>query len=105
MSKKLEFKTISDQKIGGKNIKCIQVSRKDKKYISKSQVENLYSDLKDKGINKNKIMIRALNDIRFTTLKGKNQDIIDFDEDYYNNKVLDKNKFENFLQLQIYVYS
>ena len=104
-NKKLEFKTISNEEIGGKQIKCIQVYRKDKKYISLEQVNNLYADLQAKGIESNKIMIRGLNDMRFSTLKGKNQDNIDFDDDYYQNKVLDKNKFSNYYQLQIYVYS
>jgi hypothetical protein len=104
-NKKLEFKTISKEEIGGKQIKCIQVYRKDKKYITLEQVSNLFNDLKNKGINSNKIMIRGLNDLRFTTLKGKNQEDIDFDDDYYQNKVLDKKKFTNFIQLQIYVYS
>ncbi len=44
-NKKLEFKTISNEEIGGKQIKCIQVYRKDKKYISLEQVNNLYADL------------------------------------------------------------
>ena len=104
-NRKLEFKTISNEEIGGKQIKCIQVSRKDKKTINKAQVDELYFDLKQKGIDKNKIMIRGLNAIRFSTLKGKQQDGIDFDDDYYKANVVDRQKFEEFFQLQIYVYS
>jgi hypothetical protein len=104
-NKKLQFKTISNEEVGGKQIKCIQVSRKDNKQMSLDQVKNIYEGLTTKGLESSKIMIRGLNDLRFTTLKGKNQDNIDFDDDYYNNKVLDKNKFQNYFQIQIYVYS
>jgi hypothetical protein len=42
-----------------------------RKYISLEQVNNLYADLQAKGIESNKIMIRGLNDMRFSTLKGR----------------------------------
>jgi hypothetical protein len=101
----LEFKTISNEKIGGKQLKCIQVNRIDKQTINKEQVENLYNDLITKGLNKNKIMIRGLNNMRYTTLKGKNQENIDFDDDYYVNKNINKSSFENYFQLQFYIFS
>lgn len=104
-NRKLEFKTIGVEKIGGKQIKCIQVRRLDGRDMTHDQVVNFFNDLKARGIDENKMSIRGLNYVRFTTLKTKQQSDIDFDDDYYQNKVLDREKFDRYKQLQIYIYS
>ena len=101
-NKILQTRNLPDGKIT-----TIQVSRSDKKQIDVDEVRGLleaYEKKAKKNKLKMKFKITALNNQRWLTLKGFDQelDILEF-EDYYVNKVSVLDKFEKFQQLHFTV--
>jgi hypothetical protein len=79
----------------------IQLSNKNKKYMTVDQITKIIDKFKTK---ETKIMVRGLNIQKWSTLKGMDTEFNhkDFIE-YYENKVTDATKFTTFAQIQIVV--
>jgi len=95
-------KKILSKKDLGKDIQTtIQLSNRDKSFITTDQIKQIINRLE---VNGTKVVVRALNTERWMTLKGLNGDFDDeaFD-DYYKNKVKeeDLHKFNTFAQVQL----
>jgi hypothetical protein len=77
----------------------IQISKTDSSLISLGQVREIINQLEKKNA---KVMVRALNAEKWTTLKNFD-DVFDSQTftDYYKNKVNDYTKFTSFFQLQV----
>lgn len=84
------------------SIEVRQITKnKNNEFITKDDIDRLKISLENKTDASN-VMIRALNGIGWTTLKGFRDDYYDNDyEDYYNNKVADSDKFGKFFQLEL----
>ena len=80
-------------------IRTINLHRRDKKPIEIDEIRRIY----DKYIpENNKCIIRALNSLQWWTLKSLNQDLnLQRYEEYFQGRVSDSTKFENFYQLSI----
>jgi len=95
-------KKILSKKDLGKDIQTtIQLSNRDKSFITTDQIKQIINRLE---VNGTKVVVRALNTEQWMTLKGLNGDFDDevFD-DYYKNKVKeeDMHKFNTFAQVQL----
>jgi capsule polysaccharide export protein KpsE/RkpR len=95
-------KTVVSKRDLGKDIQTtIQLSNKDKSFITSGQVKQIINRLE---VNGTKVVVRGLNIERWMTLKSMNGEFDDeaFD-DYYKNKVKesDVDKFTTFAQVQI----
>jgi hypothetical protein len=77
----------------------IQISKTDSTLISLGQVREIINQLEKKNA---KVMVRALNVEKWTTLKNFD-DVFNSENftDYYKNKVKNVAKFTNFSQLQV----
>ena len=85
----------------------VQISKSNKTEMDVKDVEDLVNGLETVAKQKKekvKIMVRALLNDKWTTLKGYDEDLdlMEFEE-YYKNKVANPSKFKKFIQLQISV--
>jgi hypothetical protein len=101
----LQAETRKKKKIGKVTETTIKLTRRDDKPISMALAKQTIEGLIDRTHKNNgKILVRALNAEKWTTLKGFDTD---FDEDnydeYYENRVQSKDidKFKEFSQLEI----
>jgi len=104
---KYNKQVLQNEKFKNSTKTTVQINKSNKTQMDVDDVSEIVKGLeavaKKKG-EKIKIMVRALLIDKWITLKGYDQelDLMDFDE-YYDNKVADKSKFEKFIQLQISV--
>lgn len=88
-----------NHKNGG--ITVLQITKLNDEMITKKDIDSIKNELEKKTGSEN-VLIRGLNGIGFTTLKGYNQDYDDHDyEDYFNGRVAETDKFSKFFQLEI----
>jgi hypothetical protein len=97
------FKTQKEFKTKGYIKKTEIFSKKDKKTYSLNEIKDLcktYDNyvLKNKG---SKYFIRAINEYGERTIREDNGTWYDEDDNYYNSRAYDKDKFEKFYQYQI----
>lgn len=90
---------------GNKSVKYLQIMHKDKKFITKEDIELIHKNFKEtfKGV-KHQTLIRARNVYRMTTFKGfENKDIIDYMDGYYADfdNTVDVDKFEKFFYVEV----
>lgn len=81
--------------------------RKDKKMIDVKDVEKIYNELLQSGIESENISIIGLNAERLTTIKSfKSGNTFDyFDDDYLNGKSSDiQEKLSKFFTIQVIIY-
>ena len=80
---------------------CKKISRSNGKSIGVDEFENIYANLRSK--TDSKMVIRALNGMRWFTFKGYSDDELNIDsfEEYYKNKVSETGKFKDFSIIQI----
>jgi hypothetical protein len=100
----MESKIISKKNIGDLVQTSIQLSNRDKSFITSGEIKKIVDKFETGG---SKIVVRALNIERWMTLKGINEDFDDEAlDDYYRNKVkeADVHKFITFPQVQITVF-
>lgn len=100
----METKIISKKNIGDLVQTSIQLSNKDKSFITSEEIKKIVNKFESGGA---KIVVRALNIERWMTLKGMNTEFDDEAlDDYYRNKVKesDVHKFTTFAQVQITVF-
>jgi hypothetical protein len=100
----MESKVLSKKNIGDLVQTSIQLSNKNKSYITSKEIKKIVNKFETGG---SKIVVRALNIERWMTLKGINEDFDDEAlDDYYRNKVkeADVHKFITFPQVQITVF-
>jgi hypothetical protein len=81
--------------------------RKDKKMIDIKDVEKIFNELLESGINSDSISVLGLNGERLTTIKsfssGNTFDY--FDDDYLNGKSSDiQEKLSKFFSIQVIIY-
>jgi hypothetical protein len=100
------MKITNEQKIKqGKSMKDLRtftITRKNEKDMNMANFKDVYGVFKKKYGVEN-LMVRALNDTQFFTFKGftdSGLDIQDFEE-YYQDRVANKEKFNMFSQVQI----
>jgi hypothetical protein len=85
----------------GAGLTVLQITKTKDEMLTKNDIDKIKMELEKKTGAEN-VLIRGLNGIGFTTLKGYNQDYDDYDyEDYFNNKVKDDSNFSQFFQLEI----
>lgn len=79
----------------------MQISRSNGTGINVNEFEKLYAGIRQ-GTD-SKLVVRALNGQRWFTFKGYSDDDLNIDsfENYYQNKVSETGKFENFSIVQI----
>ena len=79
----------------------MQISRSNGKGIDVNEFEKIYAGIRQ-GTD-SKLVVRALNGQRWFTFKGYGDDDLNIDsfENYYQNKVSETGKFENFSIVQI----
>jgi hypothetical protein len=100
----MEKKVLSKRDLGKDIQTTIQLSNRDKSYITTDQIKQIINRLE---VNGTKLVVRALNTERYMTLKGMNGDFDpDSFDDYYRNKVKeeDLHKFNTFAQVQIIAF-
>ena len=100
----METKILSKKDIGDLVQTSIQLSNKDKSFITSEEIKKIVQKFETGG---KKIVVRALNVERWMTLKGMNDEFDDEAlDDYYRNKVkeADVHKFTTFAQVQITVF-
>jgi hypothetical protein len=100
----MESKVLSKKNIGDLVQTSIQLSNKNKSYITSKEIKKIVNKFETGG---SKIVVRALNIERWCSLKGINEDFDDEAlDDYYRNKVkeADVHKFTTFAQVQITVF-
>ena len=101
----MEKQILSKKKVGKANQTTIQLSNKNKTFITLKQLKAISTKFESSG---SKVTIRGLNIERWMTLKGMHND---FDDElfleYYKNKVSDEDihKFTTFAQVQISVFN
>lgn len=81
--------------------------RKDKKMIDVKDVQKIYNELLQSGIESDSISILGLNPERLTTIKSLNSgNTFDyFDDDYLNGKSSDiQEKLSKFFSIQVIIY-
>ena len=73
-----------------------QISRTNSKGINVEQFKNIYAKIR--ASSDDKLIVRAMNGARWWTFKGYSESDLNIDtfEDYYQNKVKETGKFENF---------
>ena len=92
--KKLEHKKTPNGKVQRTEI---QIKPKKSKKLRFAQIQQYDDALIKSGKDPKKIAIIALGQDKMVTVKAFDADIKDFgDEDYYNDKCIDKNKFDNY---------
>ncbi len=108
MSKIFDINLTNETKIKqGKTMKDLltyTILRKNKNQMNMANFKDVYNVFKKKYGSEN-LMVRALNDTQFFTFKGftdSGLDIQDFEE-YYQDRVANKEKFNMFYTVQIYV--
>jgi hypothetical protein len=79
----------------------LQISRSNGKGIDVNEFEKIYAGIRHE--TDSKLVVRALNGQRWFTFKGYGDDDLNIDsfENYYQNKVSETGKFENFSIVQI----
>ena len=100
----METKVLSKKNVGNLIQTSIQLSNKDKSFITTNEIKRIVDKFETGG---SKIVVRALNIERWLTLKGLNDEFNDEAlDDYYKNKVKesDVHKFITFPQVQITVF-
>jgi hypothetical protein len=100
----METKVLAKKNIGDLVQTSIQLSNKDKSFITLKDIKKIVNKFESGG---SKIVVRALNIERWMTLKGMNDDFDDEAlDDYYRNKVKesDVHNFTTFAQMQITVF-
>ena len=92
--KKLEHKKTPNGKVQRTEI---QIKPKKNIKLRFAQIKQYYDALINSGYDSKKIAIIALGQDKMVTIKGFEADISDFgDEDYYNDRCIDKKKFDNY---------
>ena len=99
---------IKETTIGKLREKAIKVTRQDGKEMDPEDIRILYNNIKketDKLYPGSKIMVKALNPIKWFTLKGYSDDDIDIKavDEYLDGKVHDDAKFGYFYQVQLFL--
>jgi len=83
------------------------VTKKGNKMIDIKDVEIIYNQFLEKGIDANRIALVGLNGERYTTIKSASQDeLFDyFDDDYLDGKSSAvKDKLSKFFNIQLIIY-
>ena len=100
----MESKVLSKKNVGDLVQTSIQLSNKDKSFITSEEIKKIVTKFETGG---SKLVVRALNIERWCSLKTLNGEFDDVAlDDYYRNKVKesDVHKFTTFAQVQITVF-
>ena len=103
----MNYELVGNKVVGGKALKVYKITRNNRSNITFYELRNIYKAFsKNKEDSLHKIMIRGLAPDGMKTLKAfTDDDLKDFDsDDYYKNGVVDKTKFDNYFQIQLYQY-
>jgi hypothetical protein len=106
----------------GSKMQVLQVYKSNEQPMTQTEVKDIVKDImagfKDNNkyqfnirghagkINKNNISVRGLAPDMWHTLKNKNDDVVNYknEDEYLQDRVVDKNKFKQYYQLQITLY-
>ena len=84
-------------KNGLMNVQVIQVKSKGARKLKFSDVKEFYNSLLAKGTKRSEIAVIVDTPDGIKTIKGFEQDLIDFDSDkYYNDRAANPNKFDSY---------
>jgi hypothetical protein len=100
----MESKVLSKKNVGDLVQTSIQLSNKDKSFITSEEIKKIVTKFETGG---SKLVVRALNIERWMTLKTLNGEFDDEAlDDYYRNKVKESDvvNFTTFAQVQITVF-
>jgi len=101
-----EFTPIPRKQLKGINMKEIKIQKKNKTMMKYADIKKIYDGFLHKGYNPNKLIIKGANiDNNYKTLKGQYEDNLKNwdDDDYYEGKVVNKEKFDSFYSYTIYI--
>ena len=92
--RKLEHKKTENNKVERTQI---QIKPKRYKQMKFANIRQYYNKLIESGYDSKKICVVAMGQDKMITIKSFDNDIKDFDDDdYYNDKCIDKSKFDKF---------
>jgi hypothetical protein len=105
----MDKKIVSNKSIGNAKRVTYEIGKTNETQITKSDIQKLLDgvedDMKKKG-GTYKILIRGMNGATFRTLKGFDEDELNFEteEDYLEGKVKDIAKFMKFFKLHFTIW-
>ena len=107
MSSVFEVKEVENLNVKfGKVIKhkeVYQIHRKDNERMNSTMVRDIYNAFEKKAGAPTNVMMRVLNSTGILTLKGFNEDTLNFEDfdDYFKNRVHSEKNFDQFYSIEI----
>ena len=98
----LKMKLLKETKSKGFTQKTTNVIRKGKKFLTLKNVKELGRELDKQAIKTGmKYIIRGRNKLGTTTIRGYDGRYYDEDEDYYENKNVDRDTYDDFYYIDV----
>jgi hypothetical protein len=100
---KFKINKISEKTVLNKKDQTIKVFRKDKKKMTMSDIKEFFNHIKKEDKKgKYEVLVRGRNNMRMSTVKGFTQNnITDFDEDYWGGIVIANDIDTDYFYLEI----
>ena len=98
----LRMKLIKETKVKGTTQKTTNVIKKGKKFLTLTEIKELGNELDKQALKTGmKYIIRGRNQFGTSTIRGYDGRYYDEDDEYYENKNVDKDTFNDFYCIDI----